>query len=484
MKVAGWILPRVFYARNVGMDALIPKTGFGELNFGMVQLGDRRRTRRLVQAADRILQHPCGTLPDKLNHPAELKGLYRLVDQDRVTHAAVLSQHRDLVRQRMQACAGDILMLHDTTELDYTGKTTLADLGFIGKGHRQRGYLCHHSLAVVAGTREVLGLASQILHHRPASPENETRATRRSKPDRESRLWRQGCEACPAPSTGPRVIDIADRGADLFEFLEFEQAEGRRYVVRSRHDRGCEVQSPQGPQSVRLHAFARALPAWGEYEVDVPTRDKRPARMARVRIAAGQVRLAPPRLPRGQHGDEPLTVWVVYVGEIDPPKGAEPVEWILLTNVSVESLAEARERVGWYAHRWIIEELHKAQKTGCGIELPQFTKLERLEPMIALLSVVAVELLRLRTAARSPDTQARPATEYVPKQHMEVVSAWRYGAIRELTVHEFYFAVARLGGHQNRKHDHPPGWLVLWRGWAKLESMVIGAIALKRARCG
>ncbi len=90
----------------------------------------------------------------------------------------------------------------------------------------------------------------------------------------------------------------------------------------------------------------------------------------------------------------------------------------------------------------------------------------------------------MRYAARSPQTRTQPASEYVPKTYVEVVSAWRYGASRDLTVHEFYMAVARLGGHQNRKHDHPPGWLVLWRGWTKLESMVLGVLAVERARCG
>jgi hypothetical protein len=41
-------------------------------------------------------------------------------------------------------------------------------------------------------------------------------------------------------------------------------------------------------------------------------------------------------------------------------------------------------------------------------------------------------------------------------------------------VHEFYMALARLGGHQNRKGDHPPGWQVIWEGWKELVPMVIG----------
>ena len=42
---------------------------FGTLHFGAAQLGDVRRTRRLVQAADAIVQHPGGTLPQKLHDP-------------------------------------------------------------------------------------------------------------------------------------------------------------------------------------------------------------------------------------------------------------------------------------------------------------------------------------------------------------------------------------------------------------------------------
>ncbi|MGH7169849.1 MAG: hypothetical protein ACRELG_06205 [Gemmataceae bacterium] len=60
----------------------------------------------------------------------------------------------------------------------------------------------------------------------------------------------------------------------------------------------------------------------------------------------------------------------------------------------------------------------------------------------------------------------------------------RYGAARVLTVGEFCLALARLGGHPNRKHDHPPGWLVLWRGWTKLHLLVQGARAAARKKCG
>lgn len=458
--------------------------GFGMENFGAAQLGDRRRTRRLVQTVDRMLSRPGGTLPDKLQNPAELKGLYRLVDAEEVTHAAVLEAHRQLTLERMRACEGDVLIVHDTTELDYTTRESLKGLGQIGNGSR-RGYLCHNSLAVVAASREVLGLGNQILHCRPIVPEGETRGERRAREDRESRLWKRGSEAVGSPPSGRRWIDVCDRGGDLFEYLDFKHAGGGFYVVRSRHDRRIEVDEETTQRQEQLHAYARSSPSLGEKTVEVPPRDGRAGRAARVRIAAGRVTVPPPKNPRGEYGTEPLTIWVVYAGEIDPSPGVEPVEWILLTNVPTEDLAQAGERLEWYSCRWIVEEYHKGQKTGCGIELPQFTTKERLEPVIALLSVVAVYLLQLRSSSRRADAQERRADEIMPQEPVAVLSAWRFGEIRpDWSVYDFYYALARLGGHQNRKHDHPPGWIVLWRGWMKLQDMVAGAAAMEKVRCG
>jgi len=124
-------------------------------------------------------------------------------------------------------------------------------------------------------------------------------------------------------------------------------------------------------------------------------------------------------------------------------------------------------------------------KTGCRIEDMQFTKAKRLQAAIALISAVATTLLNLRDASRRPDAHTRRATTLLSREYVEVLSSWRYHKIRlDITVHDFYMALARLGGHQNRKHDHAPGWLVLWRGWTKLQSMLDGYLVARRKQCG
>ena len=77
-----------------------------------------------------------------------------------------------------------------------------------------------------------------------------------------------------------------------------------------------------------------------------------------------------------------------------------------------------------------------------------------------------------------------PATEVVDEEFVDVLSGWRYGEIRALTVREFFRALARLGGHQNRKCDGAPGWLVLWRGWMKLQLMAEAITLRDEEKCG
>jgi hypothetical protein len=462
-------------------DRIALGASFGEEHFGAAQLGDRRRTKRLVQLADRMVMHPGGTLPDKIDDPSSLKALYRLVDQEEVTHASMLAPSRERTLRLMREAEGTVLVIHDTTELDYTGLRSLKGLGQIGNGGC-RGYLAHNVLAVVAETRDVIGLVYQKLAKRPKANKNETREQCRARPDRLSRFWKDASTTIPAAAPGRRQVEVADRGADILEFLDYVESRGKSYLVRSQYNRRICLEN--GGET-KLHDYARTLPAAGTKVVEVPVSKGQPTRTATVSIAWANVTLLVPVQPRGEIRGVPLTCWVVCVREVDPPAGVQPVEWILLTNVPVECWEDACERIEWYKCRWIIEEYHKALKTGCGVETLQFTTEERLKPAIALLSVVALFLLNLRNASRRADAQERLATEVMPALYVEMLSLWRYKRRRDnLTVHEFYYALARLGGHQNRKHDHPPGWLVLWRGWTKLQPMIEAASILGYQKCG
>lgn len=469
---------------------------FGEVNFGAAVLGDLRRTKRLVRVADALVRYPGGSLPEKLRTPSELEALYHLMNCQTVTHETVLVPHRELTLRKIAEHEGPVLVIHDTTELDFTTRESLHDAGQIGNGS-SKGWLCHNSLAVSPKQREVLGLASQILHCRPKVKKKESAAAKRSREDRESRLWLDGTQKLPSDR---KIVDVCDRGADTFEFLEHEIRSGRTFLVRSCRDRSIVPGDAPGDPKM-LYELARTLPSLGQWTLSIPaarieknvktgknrssqkTIVNRKSREAVLQVSVAQIRLRAPSRKHGEHGDQPLSLWIVRVWEPNPPEGVEPLEWFLLTNHPVATFEDAWNVVDWYECRWIIEEFHKAQKTGCGIQNPQFTKSERLHPMIALLSVVALSLLNIRELSRRPDAQSRPATDVIAADYVQILSLWRHGTAKpDWTIHDFCLALARLGGHQNRKHDHHPGWIVLWKGWSHLQAMMDGANAFKKMK--
>ena len=102
-----------------------------------------------------------------------------------------------------------------------------------------------------------------------------------------------------------------------------------------------------------------------------------------------------------------------------------------MTNECVRTFADAYRVVGWYECRWIIEEYHKGMKTGCQIESPQFTREDRLQPAIALLSIVTLTLLAMRDASRREDAHTRRATNIISEDYVTVLSIWRHGKVKK-----------------------------------------------------
>ena len=449
--------------------------GFVPAYFRDIDLGHKSRNRCFERVAQQISRHPGGTLPQKLSDPADYHSMDRLMNRPETTHARAIAAHRERTLEKMQDCPGVVLIVHDTTVLDYSGKESLG-LAAVGNGHGT-GYLCHNSLALDPQKREVFGLVAQKLHQRQPAPKKEGVKAKRERASRESRLWSQTVIDLPPTPAGKRWVDVADRGADLFEFLATEQTLGRLCLVRSSHNRSIRIGHDGQGQKALLHDHLRTLPAKGEVQRrKIFDREQEKEREAKLRVSYAAVEIQPPHVKKGIYEDKPIEAWAVRVWEESPPEKGTKLEWFLVCLDPVMSPLDAWEKCAWYICRWIVEEYHKAQKSGCLIEELQFRTEAALQPMIALLSVVAVMLLNLREAARRPDAKERPAIQVIEPIYEEVLREWRYKSkrVEELTVYEFTMTLARLGGHMNRKRDGFPGWLTLWRGWQKLQSMVVG----------
>ena len=307
--------------------------------------------------------------------------------------------------------------------------------------------------------------------------------------DRASQVWGKVIDQTgPAPD-GAEFVHVLDRGADNFEVFCHLQDQRVHWVVRA-SQLHRNIITPSGEKTA-LNKYINALPVAGTYALKLRARPRQPARTAKLEVRYGRLSMSEPVLKSAyvkQRDGGPMTMSVVDVREVDAPPGVTPIAWVLYTSLTINNFEEARTIIGYYEKRWLIEEYHKALKTGCRVEARQLKSPQRLETMLGLMAVVAVRLLQLKSVARTQPQ--RPAQEVVPPLWIAMLLAVsKQPRRRELTVNQFYRELAKLGGFIGRKSDGQPGWITIWRGWEKLNLMIRGHNRLnerqpQRQNCG
>lgn len=460
----------------VGMSLNVNE--WSQEQFGQCDLRDRRRTARLVRYAAQAAADPSSSTPRQTECWDDCKAAYRLIENEKVTFAAVTAPHYRATRARTE---GTWLLISDTTETHFPGKK-VRGLGPTGNGGG-RGFLLHSSLMVRPDGHGIVGLAGQVIHYRRPVKREPGGAQRMRRKDRESVIWGQVVDQIgPAPE-GVRFLHVFDRGGDQFEL----------YCRMARHETGWVVRACQLPRQVlaperrrmALADYLAELPVAGTYTLKLLANRHQVARVAEM-----EVRFGPLTIPRPKHisewikesGIQEIAMWVVETREINPPPGVKAARWVLLCSEAVRNFETAWRMLEHYEKRWLIEEFHKALKSGCRLEERQYETAKRLEVVAGLLSVVAVRLLQLKTMAR--EDPHRPAKQVVPVRWIQMAQALRKRSPKApWTVREFYRELAKLGGFLGRKSDGEPGWMTLWHGFEKLHLCLRGADAYEQ-KCG
>lgn len=454
-------------------------------HFWGAKLSDLRLVRRLVEVVAWIRLNPCGTLPQAIQEKACLKAAYRLFSNDSATHEKIVAVHAEHTRA---ACRepGEYLLIEDTTALSFSHREKIEGLGPLTDEGSQ-GMLVHTCLAArierwsPEDVPEVSlsGLFGQEcwVREQPVGTRKERKKAKRGQSGpRESDRWGRTVFGTDAPPEDAQWTLVADRECDIFEVMAKCADRGIGWVIRAAQHRKSL------PEHQDIFDAVAAAPVLGGYTIDLRARPGVAARTAQVELRALPVSIRPKRESRSSWA--PLETGIVEVREVDPPAGAEPVHWVLLTSWACATFAEARRVAAAYATRWLIEEYHKALKTGTHVEDTQLSTADRIKPLLAIHAVVAVALLQMKLLARvHPDAPVDGDT--LPPESLAVLET-KYGRPPGgWTNQTLICAIARMGGHLGRRGDGPPGWLSIWRGWKQLVLMTEGYIlAMQHESCG
>ena len=410
------IVPKSEQITPLSLEESLCAERWVEAEFGEADLGHQDTTQRLVRIARAKARNMSASYTECFaGDRHELKAYYRFIGKQRaqMSPEGILSGHRRQTLRRIKGY-GRVLAIQDTTDLDFSDRLHCNDLGDIGKnqtGAVSQGLKMHSALALSEGGLPLGVLGAQIY---ASHFDSGDKAQNRPIEEKESYRWLRTIEELReiaewVPET--ELIAVGDRESDLFELFDYRRRKARNIhlLVRARFDR-CLEEEPR-----KLFAHLEALPVMGEAHIAVPRqREKKgkpskpgriglPARRAKVQLRWDKVTISAPHTTQTRHMAA-VELRALLLTEVDPPKGAKALRWVLLSTVPIESRKQALRCVRWYSRRWRIEEWHRVLKSGCRIEAHQHQSAAKLARAIAIDTVMAWRVMLLTLLGReAPD---------------------------------------------------------------------------------
>lgn len=441
------------------------------------EFGDQRLKPRATTVVGQIFGKMGESIPAACQDYANAKAAYRFFDNDSVSEEHILSGHFQATKERIAASDAPVLYLHDTTE--HCFKREAGVMGRDGKRNKVtvRRILMHSSMAITPDGQP-LGVAAIKLWERDEAPKKGKKKPCLDKvpiEQKKSYRWLENLRQATARSSDPAsCVHIGDRESDIYELFSLADELGTHFLVRSSSERLT------GREGVTISKEMETAPVSGVHAIQF--RDSNGVKHdAILEIKFRKIEVPPPKTKRQYLS---LDLMVIYVVERDAPEGREPIVWKLLTSLPVKTLAEAIEKLNWYAMRWKIEVFHKVLKSGCRTEESELRTTDRLTNFIAICCIVAWRVFWLtmirRTAPEAPasvaltDTEQKLLDQLLPDPSSQNTPG---------TVSDYILKIAKLGGYLARAKDHPPGNQVIWRGLRRLADIEIGFLAALKS-CG
>jgi hypothetical protein len=432
---------------------------------GKADLGDLRRTQRLVSMAEQAAVSPSGRITEVFRDAAEREGAYRLLENEEVECSQVIAGAASACAAR--AIGPYVVVPIDQSSLSLPSADGDEAFGPVGNGATSARGLEAMSAIAVDRDGVLLGVAGQKFFKRQKAPKKGKQ--KRPFEEKETRHWLEVMNSSLEVFTraGIRPWYQLDRGGDFKEALQWAaDNEAASVTIRAHHDRRAEGET-EGPL---WDVVMKSIPL-GEYDLQVSARpSKRKARVARM-----QVRAVPVYLPLQDSWSKttgPVITFAVHTVEISKvPRNETPIEWMLLVNRSVDTLPAACEVISNYAQRWKIEEVHRVWKTTCTVERSNLRSSETFAVWAAILFCIAVRVERLKRLSRAHSNL--PANVELSEWEIRTLLLLKdrpgYDARRTPTIGEVVRWLAELGGYTGKSSGGPPGAQTIGRGLKSID---------------
>jgi len=398
------------------------------------------------------------------------KAVYRMLANEKVDTESILSAHRDAVSER--SCESQTLLaIQDTMAVNYDTHTKTEGLGY--NCEQTLGINVHSCLLLTTDGVPVGLLDQSAITRTEKHSAYKTHEEKRKRPieEKESNRWLETMRKAVANAPPQvRIVHIADREGDIYELYALAHRMEEKFVIRAAHNRLSSDKTP----AIQTLRDSKAV---GRTTVTIPAsyKTKNKEREVSMTVQYQRFNILKPQIRKKSEDLEPaLPLTLIRLSEENPPKDKEPIEWLLMTNLEINTTAEALMAAKYYKQRWKIERFHFVLKSGCKIESIQQRSVGGIELMILMYSIIAVHIMQLtflsRTAPDLPCDLIFSEAEW--KTLHCAANRTKSEPEHPPLMKEAVRLIAKLGGHVGAKSDGQPGLKVIWIGLNNLFLLV------------
>lgn len=365
-----------------------------------VSFSNKLHIERLLSITADFYENPGASICQMTNGDRyAAKNVYRFFENPKTVDRRyeIIESHKKATADRI-ASEKVVLAVQDTTGLSYTGLKKTKGLGYLsGTGGGGLGLLLHDTVAFTPSGVPLGVLDAQVWARDEKDFGKKHRRAKLPIEAKESYKWLKSFKAVEAISKAcpdTTIVSVGDREADIYELFRLAKRSKVELLVRATQNR--VLYNEQKKLWDKMGEVAEC----GIQEVMVPPNKTYPKkRIASLSVRFGEVTLNP-----RETSAKPIKLWAVWATEENPPEGIHPLDWKLLTTMTVGGYKSACKMLRWYTQRWGIEVYHRTLKSGCNVEKQYFAKSERIELRLFIYMVIAWRIYYLTKMGREiPD---------------------------------------------------------------------------------
>ena len=439
--------------------------------------GDTRLNKRARKMAEALAKKPNLSIPAALGGKADIEGCYRFFNNGKVTPDQILQPHVEATYERIDA-VNFVLLVQDTTEIDLTRPQQRVEGAGPMDSEARRGAFFHPMIAFDFHGVPLGIVGQQSWTREEISSDSKAAKNKKRKQipieEKESFRWLKGLRcaertaaACPETT----CVCVGDSESDIYDVFAAAAANGQdnlELLVRAGQKRNTTDGQDWADQVRKTTVIAGQTITIRPRNAKIGDGKSARSRSREGRSAELEIRKATIEVRRPEHGDKRLpksiTVNVVLCEETNPPKGEDPISWMLVTTLPIETEEDVQRIISAYCIRWQIEVYFRTLKSGCRIERRRFETIDRVLNCLAFYSMVAWRVMYVCHLGREcPEMDCEVIFEPSEWKSVYTILGLEIPEQGCPSLNEIVRAIARLGGFIDRPKNHP-GTQTLWIG--------------------